>query len=64
MPHNSGGDWQQLIDEFTEVESGKRNDRPALEAAFIDQGAATPRAPGGRKGCPRTPIARCQLVAA
>ncbi len=28
-----GGDWR-LIDEFTEVESGKRHDRPALEAAL------------------------------
>jgi DNA invertase Pin-like site-specific DNA recombinase len=28
-----GGRWR-LIDEFTEVESGKRNDRPALDAAL------------------------------
>jgi DNA invertase Pin-like site-specific DNA recombinase len=28
-----GGSWR-LIDEFTEVESGKRSDRPALEAAL------------------------------
>ena len=28
-----GGSWR-LVAEFTEVESGKRNDRPALEAAL------------------------------
>jgi len=27
---SSGGRWA-LVDEFTEVESGKRNDRPELE---------------------------------
>jgi DNA invertase Pin-like site-specific DNA recombinase len=29
----NGGSWR-LIDEFTEVESGKRNDRPTLDAAL------------------------------
>jgi DNA invertase Pin-like site-specific DNA recombinase len=29
----NGGDWQ-IVDEFTEVESGKNSDRPALEKAL------------------------------
>lgn len=29
----NGGDWQ-IVAEFTEVESGKRSDRPALEQAL------------------------------
>jgi DNA invertase Pin-like site-specific DNA recombinase len=29
----NGGDWQ-IVDEFTEVESGKRSDRPALDKAL------------------------------
>src|SRR5215472_8135339 len=29
----NGGDWQ-IVDEFTEVESGKNSDRPALEEAL------------------------------
>jgi DNA invertase Pin-like site-specific DNA recombinase len=29
----NGGDWQ-IVDEFTEVESGKKSDRPALEKAL------------------------------
>jgi DNA invertase Pin-like site-specific DNA recombinase len=29
----NGGDWR-IVDEFTEVESGKRSDRPALEKAL------------------------------
>src|SRR5262252_8226197 len=29
----NGGDWQ-VVDEYTEVESGKRSDRPALEEAL------------------------------
>lgn len=29
----NGGDWQ-IVDEYTEVESGKRSDRPALEKAL------------------------------
>ena len=29
----NGGDWK-LVEEFTEVESGKRNDRPKLDAAL------------------------------
>jgi hypothetical protein len=33
-PHNlDGGKWT-LLDEFTEIESGKRNDRPELEKAL------------------------------
>jgi DNA invertase Pin-like site-specific DNA recombinase len=31
--HLAGGDWQ-LIDKFTEIESGKRNDRPQLKRAL------------------------------
>jgi DNA invertase Pin-like site-specific DNA recombinase len=30
----NGGDWQ-IVDEFTEVESGKNSDRPALEKALV-----------------------------
>jgi DNA invertase Pin-like site-specific DNA recombinase len=30
----NGGDWQ-IVDEFTEVESGKNSDRPALERALM-----------------------------
>jgi DNA invertase Pin-like site-specific DNA recombinase len=29
----NGGDWQ-IVEEFTEVESGKNSDRPALEKAL------------------------------
>jgi DNA invertase Pin-like site-specific DNA recombinase len=29
----NGGDWQ-IVDEYTEVESGKRSDRPALDKAL------------------------------
>jgi DNA invertase Pin-like site-specific DNA recombinase len=29
----NGGDWQ-IVDEFVEVESGKRSDRPALDKAL------------------------------
>jgi DNA invertase Pin-like site-specific DNA recombinase len=29
----NGGDWQ-IVDEYTEIESGKRSDRPALEKAL------------------------------
>jgi DNA invertase Pin-like site-specific DNA recombinase len=29
----NGGDWQ-IVDEYTEVESGKRSDRPALNKAL------------------------------
>src|SRR6476661_5437565 len=29
----NGGDWQ-IVGEFTEIESGKRSDRPALEQAL------------------------------
>ena len=29
----NGGDWQ-IVDEFTEVESGRNSDRPALEKAL------------------------------
>ena len=33
----NGGDWQ-IVDEHTEVESGKRSDRPALEKALPPRG--------------------------
>jgi DNA invertase Pin-like site-specific DNA recombinase len=33
MNYLNGGRWT-LIDEFTEIESGKRNDRPELEKAL------------------------------
>lgn len=33
MNHLNGGDWQ-LLEEFTEIESGKRNDRPQIAAAL------------------------------
>ena len=29
----NGGDWQ-IVDEYTEIESGKKSDRPALEKAL------------------------------
>ena len=29
----NGGDWE-IVDEHTEIESGKRSDRPALEKAL------------------------------
>jgi DNA invertase Pin-like site-specific DNA recombinase len=32
MDYLNGGRWT-LVDEFTEIESGKRNDRPELEKA-------------------------------
>ena len=33
LDYLDGGRWE-LVDEFTEVESGKRSDRPALEKAL------------------------------
>jgi DNA invertase Pin-like site-specific DNA recombinase len=39
----NGGDWQ-IVGEFTEIESGKRSDRPALEQALAAARAA-PRWP-------------------
>ena len=41
----NGGDWT-VVDEHTEVESGKRSDRPALDKAL----AAAPRFTGGFQG--------------
>jgi hypothetical protein len=33
----NGGNWQ-IVDEHTEVESGKRSDRPALDKALASAG--------------------------
>ena len=44
----NGGDWQ-IVEEFTEVESGKRSDRPASDKAL-----AAARLHGPRSWFPRS----------
>jgi len=58
----NGGSWQ-IVDEFTEVESGKRPDRPALDKALA-RGAPAPCIARRQQGRPLNPFGRVPVAAA